>query len=187
VVTGVQTCALPIFEDAEKKKLKVIGNVPYNISSQIVLRLLEYRESIGRMVLMLQREVAERLAASPGTKDYGPLSIYVALYTKPTLEIKVPASCFLPRPEVESRIIRLDVRDKPLCRVDNSDFFRRIVRTSFSKRRKTLLNNLRSPQFALSTGEIISALAALGIDGTRRAETLSVNEFAALANLLGKT
>jgi 16S rRNA (adenine1518-N6/adenine1519-N6)-dimethyltransferase len=175
------------FEDSKKEKIKVIGNVPYNISSQILLMLLEYRESIGRMVLMLQREVAERLAASPGTKDYGPLSIYVALYTVPTLEIKVPASCFLPRPEVESRILRLDVRDEPLCRVENSVFFRLLVRTSFSKRRKTLLNNLKSPHFALSTGEIISALAELGIDGTRRAETLSVKEFAALANLLGKT
>jgi 16S rRNA (adenine1518-N6/adenine1519-N6)-dimethyltransferase len=170
-----------------QEKLKVIGNVPYHISSPIVLRLLEYRQCIARIVLMLQREVAERLAASPGTKDYGPLAVYVHLYTTPTLESRVPASCFYPRPEVESRIIRLDVRDKPLCRVDDADFFRRLVRTSFSKRRKTLLNNLKSPQLALSTAQIHPALEALHIDGTRRAETLSVKEFADLANLLGST
>jgi 16S rRNA (adenine1518-N6/adenine1519-N6)-dimethyltransferase len=170
-----------------QERLKIIGNVPYNISSQIVLRLLEYRHAIGRIVLMLQREVAERLAAPPGTKDYGPLSVYVALYTEPTLEIRVPASCFYPRPDVESRIIRLDVRDEPLCRINDTDFFQCLVRTSFSKRRKTLLNNLKSPQLALSAVQISSALATLGIDGTRRAETLSVKEFAALANLLGRT
>jgi 16S rRNA (adenine1518-N6/adenine1519-N6)-dimethyltransferase len=165
-------------------RLKVIGNVPYNISSQILLRLLEYRHSIGRIVLMLQREVAERLAAPPGTKDYGPLSIYVALYTEPTLESRVPASCFRPRPDVESRIIRLDVRSEPLCRVDNADFFQRLVRTSFSKRRKTLLNNLRSSSLSISDERITAALSTLGIDGSRRAETLSVKEFADLGNLL---
>jgi 16S rRNA (adenine1518-N6/adenine1519-N6)-dimethyltransferase len=172
-------------QEAREQRLKIIGNVPYNISSQIVLRLLEYRHSIGRAVLMLQREVAERLAAPPGTKDYGPLSVYVALYTEPTLESKVPADCFRPRPDVESRILRLDVREEPLCRVDDADFFRRLVRTSFSKRRKTLVNNLKSPQLDLSGAQIHSALAALGIDGARRAETLSVKEFAALSNLLG--
>jgi 16S rRNA (adenine1518-N6/adenine1519-N6)-dimethyltransferase len=169
-----------------QERLKVIGNVPYNISSQILLRLLEYRHSIGRIVLMLQREVAERLAASPGTKDYGPLSVYVALYTEPTLESRVAASCFHPHPDVESRILRLDVRNEPLCRVDNADYFQRLVRASFSKRRKTLLNNLKSPQLALTGAQIDSALTALGIDGVRRAETLSVNEFAALSNLLGR-
>jgi 16S rRNA (adenine1518-N6/adenine1519-N6)-dimethyltransferase len=149
-----------------------------------LLRLLEYRHSIGRIVLMLQREVAERLAAPPGTKDYGPLSIYVALYTEPTLESRVPASCFRPRPDVESRIIRLDVRSEPLWRVDNADFFQRLVRTSFSKRRKTLLNNLRSSSLSISDERITAALSALGIDGSRRAETLSVKEFADLGNLL---
>ena len=168
-------------------RLTVIGNVPYHISSPIVLRLLEYRHCIGRIVLLLQREVAERLAAFPGTKDYGPLAVYVHLYTTPTLESKVPASCFYPRPDVESRIIRLDVRDKPLCEINDTDFFRHLVRTSFSKRRKTLLNNLKSPQLELSAVQINAALDALHIDGTRRAETLSVKEFADLANLLGGT
>jgi 16S rRNA (adenine1518-N6/adenine1519-N6)-dimethyltransferase len=183
----VDPCGRPgTSREARDQRLKVIGNVPYNISSQILLRLLEYRHVIGRAVLMLQREVAERLAAPPGTKDYGPLSVYVALYTQPTLEIRVPASCFHPRPDVESRIIRLDFRDEPLCRVDNTDYFQRLVRTSFSKRRKTLLNNLKSPQLALSGDQIGSALETIGIDGARRAETLSVKEFAALSNLLGR-
>ena len=173
-------------QENRKERIKVIGNVPYNLSSQIVLRLLEYNECLDRVVLMLQREVAERLAAPPGTKDYGPLSVYVALFTEPTLENRVPAGCFYPRPDVESRVIRLDVRDKPLCRVDDMDFFRRLVRTSFSKRRKTLLNNLKSSSLPVTGDQIGAALSALGIDGVRRAETLSVHEFAALSNFLGK-
>lgn len=174
-------CAHPMGE-SRKGRIKVIGNVPYNLSSQIVLRLLEYRRCLDRVVLMLQREVAERLAAPPGTKDYGPLSIYVALFTEPTLEHKVPAGCFYPRPDVESRVIRLDFRDEPLCRVDDMDFFRSLVRASFSKRRKTLLNNLKSSPIPFTVDQISAALSALGIDGVRRAETLSVREFAALSN-----
>jgi len=178
-------CAGPMQEN-RKERIKVIGNVPYNLSSQIVLRLLEYRACLDRVVLMLQREVAERLAAPPGTKDYGPLSVYVALYTEPTLETRVPAGCFYPRPDVESRVIRLDVREEPLCRVDDMDFFRRLVRTSFSMRRKTLLNNLKSSSLPVTADRISAALSALGIDGARRAETLSVHEFAALSNFLCK-
>ena len=174
-------CADPMRE-SRKERIKVIGNVPYNLSSQIVLRLLEYRRCLDRVVLMLQREVAERLAAPPGTKDYGPLSVYVALYTEPMLETRVPAGCFYPRPDVESRVIRLDIRDEPLCRVDDMDFFRRLVRASFSKRRKTLLNNLKSSTIPVTVDQINAALSALGIDGVRRAETLSVHEFAALSN-----
>jgi 16S rRNA (adenine1518-N6/adenine1519-N6)-dimethyltransferase len=176
-------CADPTRE-GRKERIKVIGNVPYNLSSQIVLRLLEYRNCLDRVVLMLQREVAERLAAPPGTKDYGPLSVYVALFTEPTLETKVPAGCFYPRPDVESRVIRLDVRGKPLCRVDDMDFFRRVVRSAFSKRRKTLLNSLKSSPLPVTADQIGAALSALGIDGVRRAETLSVHEFAALSNFL---
>jgi 16S rRNA (adenine1518-N6/adenine1519-N6)-dimethyltransferase len=173
-------------QERSKERIKVIGNVPYNLSSQIVLRLLEYRDCLDRVVLLLQREVAERLAAPPGTKDYGPLSVYVALFTEPTLENKVPAGCFYPRPDVESRVLRLDVRDKPLCRVDDMDFFRHLVRSAFSKRRKTLLNSLKSSPLPVTADQISAALSALGIDGVRRAETLSVHEFAALSNFLCK-
>ena len=178
-------CTDPMPE-GRKERIKVIGNVPYNLSSQIVLRLLEYRNCLDRVVLMLQREVADRLAAPPGTKDYGILSVYVALFTEPALENKVPAGCFYPRPDVESRVIRLDVRDKPLCRVDDMDFFRHLVRSAFSKRRKTLLNSLKSSPLPVTADQISAALSALGIDGVRRAETLSVHEFAALSNFLGK-
>ena len=178
-------CTDPMPE-RRKDRIKVIGNVPYNLSSQIVLRLLEYRNCLDRVVLMLQREVAERLAAPPGTKDYGPLSVYVALFTEPVLENKVPAGCFYPKPDVESRVIRLDVRKEPLCRVDDMDFFRRLVRSAFSKRRKTLLNSLKTSQLPVTGEQISAALSALGIDGVRRAETLSVHEFSALSNFLRK-
>jgi len=173
-------------QEGRKERIKVIGNVPYNLSSQIVLRLLAYRDCLDRVVLMLQREVAERLAAPPGTKDYGPLSVYVALFTEPVLENKVPAGCFYPKPDVESRVIRLDVRKEPLCRVDDMDFFRRLVRSAFSKRRKTLLNSLKTSQLPVTGEQISAALSALGIDGVRRAETLSVHEFSALSNFLRK-
>jgi len=178
-------CTGPM-QEGRKERIKVIGNVPYNLSSQIVLRLLAYRDCLDRVVLMLQREVAERLAAPPGTKDYGPLSVYVALFTEPVLETKVPAGCFYPKPDVESRVIRLDVRKEPLCRVDDMDFFRLLVRSAFSKRRKTLLNSLKTSQLPVTGEQISTALSVLGIDGVRRAETLSVHEFAALSNFLGK-
>jgi 16S rRNA (adenine1518-N6/adenine1519-N6)-dimethyltransferase len=178
-------CTGPTHERS-KERIKVIGNVPYNLSSQIVLRLLDIHDCLDRVVLMLQREVAERLAAPPGTKDYGPLSVYVALFTVPTLENRVPAGCFYPRPDVESRVIRLDIREKPLCRVDDMEFFRSLVRSAFSKRRKTLLNSLKSSPLPVTADQINTALSALGIDGVRRAETLSVHEFAALSNFLGK-
>jgi len=169
-----------------KGRITVVGNVPYNLSSPIVLRLLEYRDAIERAVLMLQREVAERLAAPPGTKDYGPLSVAVALYTSPRLETRVPASCFTPRPEVESRVIRLDMLAEPLCRVDDPALFRHVVRSSFAKRRKTLLNNLRDADLPVAQDAIPPLLDALGIDGTRRAETLTVREFASLSNRIGR-
>ncbi len=172
--------------EAEEGRVRVVGNVPYHLSSPIVLRLLEYRESVDRAVMMLQREVAERLAASPGTKDYGPLSVYVALYTQPRLEMRVPASCFVPRPEVDSRVIRLDMRRDPLCRVDDPALFRDVVRSCFAKRRKTLLNNLRQSGLPVGQDTIPSILEELGIDGTRRAETLSVVEFASLSNRIGR-
>ncbi len=172
--------------DGGEGRIRVVGNVPYNLSSPIVLRLLDYRESIDRAVLMLQREVAERLAAPPGTKDYGPLSVYVALYTEPRLETRVPAACFVPRPDVDSRLIRLDMRKEPLCSVDDPDGFRRVVRSCFAKRRKTLLNNLRHSDLPVGEAGIPAVLEELGIDGTRRAETLSVREFASLSNRIGR-
>jgi 16S rRNA (adenine1518-N6/adenine1519-N6)-dimethyltransferase len=167
-------------------RIRVVGNVPYNLSSLIVLRLLDYRMSIDRAVLMLQREVAERLAAAPGTKDYGPLSVYVALYTQPRLEMRVPASCFVPRPEVDSRVLRLDMRREPLCAVENPALFRNVVRSCFAKRRKTLLNNLRQSGLPVRPEAVPALLVELGIDGTRRAETLSVLEFASLSNRIGR-
>ena len=166
-------------------RIRVVGNVPYNLSSPIVLRILDYRESVDRAVLMLQREVAERLAAAPGTKDYGPLSVYMALYTQPRLEMRVPASCFVPRPDVDSRVIRLDMRREPLCAVDDPALFRNVVRSCFAKRRKTLLNNLRQSVLPVRPEAVPAILEELGIDGTRRAETLTVHEFASLSNRIG--
>jgi len=177
--------ARPDQEDG-KGRITVVGNVPYNLSSPIVLRLLEYRDAIERAVLMLQREVAERLAAPPGTRDYGPLSVTVALYTQAQLAMRVPASCFVPRPDVESRVIRLDMRASPLCRVDDADLFRAVVRGGFARRRKTLLNSLKHSGLPVDAESIPAILEELGIDGTRRAETLTVQEFACLSNRIAR-
>jgi 16S rRNA (adenine1518-N6/adenine1519-N6)-dimethyltransferase len=169
-----------------KGRVRGVGNGPYNLSSPIVLRLLDYRESVDRAVLMLQREVADRLAAAPGTKDYGPLSVTGSLYTEPRLETRVPASCFVPRPDVESRVIRLDMRREPLCGVDDPALFRDVVRSCFARRRKTLLNNLRRSALPILPEAVPALLEELGIDGTRRAETLTVLEFASLSNRIGR-
>lgn len=167
------------------KKLKVIGNIPYNISSQILFHLIEFRNYLSSMTLMFQREVAERIMASPGTKEYGILSVIVPMYTKPSLEMTVPASCFYPKPNVDSAVLKMIVRESPLFDIKDADFFLKVVKASFSKRRKTLLNNLKGSDLLKSSKkDVAGILELLGIDGSRRGETLTVEEFGKLSNAL---
>ncbi len=168
-----------------KGKIKVLGNIPYNITSDILFHLLEYRGLIHSAVLLVQQEVAERLTAEPGTKAYGIPSVILSMYAG--LETLFPVSnrCFYPVPAVQSAVIRLIFRDEPRYPLQDEAFFRRLVRASFAQRRKTLLNNLKAYRKIEKTpDEITALLAGLHIDGTRRAETLSLGEFAALANAL---
>ena len=167
------------------KKLKVIGNIPYNISSQILFRLIEFRDNISSMILMFQKEVAERITASPGTKEYGILSVIVSMYTKPSLEMTVPGSCFYPKPNVDSSVLKMTVREVPLFNIKNPDFFSKLVKLAFSKRRKTLLNNLTgSDLFKSPKKDVAEILELLGIDSNRRGETLTAEEFGKLSNAL---
>lgn len=167
------------------KKLKVIGNIPYNISSQILFRLIEFRNNISSMVLMFQKEVAERIMASPGTKEYGILSVIVSMYAKPSLEMTVPASCFYPKPNVDSAVLKMIVRESPLFDIKDADFFLKVVKIAFSKRRKTLLNNLKGSDLLKSSKrDVAEILELLEIDGNRRGETLTVEEFGKLSNAL---
>ena len=167
------------------EKVKVIGNIPYNISSQIVLRLLQYRDVVSSAILMFQKEVAERLTAMPGTKAYGILSVLIGLYTDSDIRMSVSPSCFYPEPKVTSSVLRMSFRERPLVDTGSDAFFRTVVRAAFSRRRKTLLNNLKaSPAIALPGGGIEEVLEALGIDAKRRAETLSASEFGCLSRQL---
>lgn len=156
------------------RSFKVVANLPYYITTQILLTLLEKNLPVTKIVTMVQREVAERMTAAPGSKIYGALSIAVQFRADSRIAFDVPPSSFLPPPEVTSSVVVCNVR-KPPVEVDE-DFFFRVVRTAFAKRRKTLLNSLAS--FGRDK------LVASGIDVGRRAETLSLEEFARLANFL---
>jgi 16S rRNA (adenine1518-N6/adenine1519-N6)-dimethyltransferase len=165
------------------QKLKIVGNVPYHISSPILFRLMDFRKSISLIVLMLQKEVADRIRAMPGRKDYGIPSVIISMFCRTQRLMDVPASCFYPEPKVVSSILKLGVREKPLTDVRDEELFRKIVRLAFAKRRKTLVNNLRHARLpGYSTESMLSALQGSGINGMRRAETLSAEEFGLLTN-----
>ena len=167
--------------------IKIVGNIPYNISSQILFRLLEARNHISSMVLMFQKEVAERLVAGPGSKTYGILSVLVRLYTDPAIVLNVPPQCFYPRPRVESAVVRMDIRKSPLAGIADDASLLTVVRSAFSKRRKTLLNNLKtSSRIGLHSETILGILEGLGIDPARRAETIAPEDFARLSTAISR-
>jgi len=166
-------------------KLTIIGNIPYNISSQILFRLLDYRNHISSMTLMFQKELSDRLIALPGTKEYGIPTVLVSMYAACYREMLIPQSCFHPEPKIMSAVMRMVIRERPQVDLLDHEFFFKIVKVAFSKRRKTLLNNLRSlhPR-GFSEIDIASALQNTGIDGTRRGETLTAVELGRLCNAL---
>jgi 16S rRNA (adenine1518-N6/adenine1519-N6)-dimethyltransferase len=159
-------------------KIKVIGNIPYHISTPILFRLLEFRKSISTMVLMFQKELADRIMAPPGNKEFGIPSVVIARYASTTRAMNVPPSCFYPEPGVVSSVLRIVMREDRLTPEEES-FFLMTVRAAFAQRRKTLRNNLRATGFPEETVERV--LAKTGIKGVRRAETLTVEEFVLLA------
>jgi 16S rRNA (adenine1518-N6/adenine1519-N6)-dimethyltransferase len=167
------------------ERLKIIGNVPYNISTPILFRLLAFRNHISLMVLMLQKEVADRIRALPGGKDYGIPSVITGMFCKTVRLMDVPAGCFYPEPRVVSSVLKMGIRDTPMVDLLDEELFCQIVRLSFAKRRKTLLNNLRHAHLPGYSAEwMMLALQRSGIDGMRRAETLSAGEFGLLSNLM---
>lgn len=158
---------------------KVVANIPYYITTPLIFKLLEYRETLISMTLTLQKEVATRIAAGPGGKDYGVLSIMVQYYGNPSVKFIIPRGAFRPVPRVDSACLHLEVIRRPKVLVADEGLFFSLVRSAFSKRRKTLLNSLR-PVWP----DIGRLLESTGIDPERRAETLSIEEFALLANAL---
>jgi 16S rRNA (adenine1518-N6/adenine1519-N6)-dimethyltransferase len=170
---------------AADRRLKVVANLPYNISTPVIFRLLESRLFFSHLTLMLQREVAQRISASPGNKEYGPLSIFIQLYTSPKIMMRVPPEAFYPSPKVESALVGFEILERPRVAIDDEGFFQKVVRASFAQRRKTLLNALKNSPLALGSGkEIEAAVVAAGIDPRRRAETLDLIEFQRLAEAL---
>ncbi|MDR7240317.1 16S rRNA (adenine(1518)-N(6)/adenine(1519)-N(6))-dimethyltransferase RsmA [Neobacillus drentensis] len=164
----------------------VVANLPYYVTTPIIMKLLEEHLPIRGIVCMLQKEVADRISAKPGTKDYGSLSIAVQYYTEAETVMIVPKTVFVPQPNVDSAVIRLTRREQPAVAVTDESFFFQVTRASFAQRRKTLLNNLTSqlPEGKQKKEDILQALSASGIDPTRRGETLSLEEFGRLSEAL---
>lgn len=165
--------------------VKLVANLPYYITTPIVMKFLEEDIPVTDIVVMVQKEVADRMNAKPNTKDYGALSVAVQYYCDTEIVAKAPRHMFVPQPNVDSIVIGLHVRDEKKYVVDNEDIFFKTVKASFGQRRKTLLNSLGGLGF-LSKDQIKEALKAANIDEKRRGETLSIDEFANLSNEINK-
>lgn len=162
------------------KPFKVVANLPYYITTPIIMSLLESKLPIERLVVMVQKEVALRMVAKPGTKDYGALSVAVQYYTEPDIVLDVQPKSFLPAPAVTSSVIRCVLRDKPPVDVIDEKLFFRVVKAGFAQRRKTFSNTMKTT--GLSKDRIEELLAKANIDGQRRGETFTLQEFADVAN-----
>ncbi len=162
------------------KPFKVVANLPYYITTPIIMSLLESKLPIERLVVMVQKEVALRMVAKPSTKDYGALSVAVQYYTEPDIVLDVPPKSFLPAPAVTSSVIRCILRDKPPVDVIDEKLFFRVVKAGFAQRRKTFSNTMKTT--GLTRDRIEELLAKANIDGQRRGETFTLQEFADVAN-----
>ena len=162
------------------KPFKVVANLPYYITTPIIMSLLESKLPIERLVVMVQKEVALRMIAKPGTKDYGALSVAVQYYTEPDIVLDVPPKSFLPAPAVTSSVIRCVLRDKPPVDVIDEKLFFRVVKAGFAQRRKTFSNTMKTT--GSTRDRIEELLAKANIDGQRRGETFTLQEFADVAN-----
>ncbi|MFC3750587.1 16S rRNA (adenine(1518)-N(6)/adenine(1519)-N(6))-dimethyltransferase RsmA [Paenibacillus sp. GCM10012306] len=170
---------------ASVDRVSVVANLPYYVTTPILMKLLEEKLPLDNIVVMIQKEVAERMAASPGGKEYGSLSIAVQYYSEPELVCIVPHTVFIPQPNVESAVIRLKVRERPPVEVADEKHFFDVVQASFTQRRKTIANNLKTRFFPGEGRERLEALLSeAGIEPTRRGETLSLEEYARLSGVL---
>lgn len=179
----VLECAGAEWEGFKPKKIKVVANLPYYITTPVIMKLLEEEVPADLMVFMVQKEVADRMAAAPGGKDYGALSVAVQYYSAPEKVFNVPPHCFIPQPGVDSSVIRLRMHKAPPVFLKDKDLFFKIVKAAFGQRRKTLANALtNSGFFGKPKEEIIELIKKQDIEENRRGETLSILQFAELAN-----
>ena len=165
------------------RPVKVVANLPYYITTPIIMGLFENQVPVDSITIMVQKEVADRMQVGPGTKDYGALSLAVQYYAKPKIVANVPPNCFMPRPKVGSAVIRLERYEKPPVEVKNEKLMFRIIRASFNQRRKTLVNGLKNSQeIPFSKEQIEQALGMCGLSLSVRGEALTLAQFAQLAN-----
>ena len=167
------------------RPVKVVANLPYYITTPIIMGLFENHVPLHSITIMVQKEVADRMRMGPGTKDYGALSLAVQYYAEPYLVANVPPNCFMPRPNVGSAVIRLTVHEKPPVVVKDEQLMFRLIRASFNQRRKTLANGLNnSPELHYSKEQIAEAIEKLGTSPSIRGEALTLEQFAQLADIL---
>ena len=174
-------------EENQGRPIKVVANLPYYITTPIIMGLFENHVPIKSITVMVQKEVADRMQTGPGSKDYGALSLAVQYYSRPYIVANVPPNCFMPRPKVGSAVIRLDRHEEPPVQVRDEKLMFRIIRASFNQRRKTLANGLKnSAELDFTKEEIEEAFLTLGKGASIRGEALTLSEFAGLSDLLGK-
>lgn len=167
------------------RPIKVVANLPYYITTPIIMGLFESHVPLKSITIMVQKEVADRMQVGPGTKDYGALSLAVQYYAKPEIVANVPPNCFIPRPNVGSAVIRLTRHETPRVQVKDEAFLFALIRASFNQRRKTLVNGLgNAAELKLGKEEVAQALAQMGLSATIRGEALTLEQFAQLSDLL---
>ncbi|MBU0544343.1 MAG: ribosomal RNA small subunit methyltransferase A [Proteobacteria bacterium] len=166
------------------RKIAVMGNLPYNISSQILIKLIIQRLFVSRAILMFQKELSERICAKPGGKDYGRISVMLQYCSDISKIADIKASLFFPKPGIDSQIIEIRFKEIPAFPADNENFLFSVIKAAFGKRRKTLKNSLSRSGLGIDAQTAVSALNRAGIDPVRRAETLTVEEFVKLSNVI---
>ena len=171
-------------EKNEGRPIKVVANLPYYITTPIIMGLFESHVPLDSITIMVQKEVADRMQCGPGTKDYGALSLAVQFYARPKVVLNVPASCFMPRPNVDSAVIRLERFKTPPVDVKNEHLMFKIIRASFNQRRKTMLNSVGNSGIGITKEALTNALETMGLPLTIRGEALTLEQFAQLSNLL---
>lgn len=168
----------------EGRPIKVVANLPYYITTPIIMGLFESNVPLESITIMVQKEVADRMQCGPGTKDYGALSLAVQYYAKPEIVANVPPNCFMPRPNVGSAVIRLTRYSEPPVNVDDPKKMFKLIRASFNQRRKTLVNGLANGGLGISKEQVSEALDKMGLTSTIRGEALTLEQFAELSNII---
>lgn len=169
------------------KPIKVVANLPYYITTPIIMGLFEKKVNVDSITVMVQKEVADRMKSGPRSKDYGALSLAVQYYSKPEIVANVPPNCFMPRPNVSSAVIRLKLYDEMAVKVENENLLFRLIRASFNQRRKTLVNGIKnSGELNYTKEQVVEALAKMGLNENIRGEALTLEQFGELSDILNE-